>query len=67
MIPTNSAPIRINKKVEFRNASTRKSTELTGFFENITNIHVVIKNAANKKKEPTRNIIYIYCPFLNFH
>ena len=28
-----------------------------GFFENITNIQVVIKNVANKKKEPTKNII----------
>ena len=67
MIPTNSAPIRINKKVEFRKASTRNKTELTGFFENITNIQVVIKNVANKKKEPTKNIIYIYCPVLGSH
>jgi predicted HAD superfamily Cof-like phosphohydrolase len=49
-MPTNSAPIRINRKVELRKASTRNKTELTGFFEKITKMHVVIKNAANKKK-----------------
>ena len=63
MMPTNSAPIRINRKVEFRKASTKNKTELTGFFEKITKMHVVIKNAANKKKEPTKNIICICCPF----
>ena len=58
-MPTNSAPIRINKKVEFKKARTRNNTELTGFFEKITNIQVVTRNAENKKKEPTRNIICI--------
>tara|TARA_Y100001947_G_scaffold106951_1_gene91535 strand:+ start:1105 stop:1281 length:177 start_codon:yes stop_codon:yes gene_type:complete len=58
-MPTNSAPIRINKKVEFKKARTRNNTELTGFLEKITNIQVVTRNAENKKKEPTRNIICI--------
>ncbi len=58
-MPTNSAPIRINKKVEFKKARTRNNTELTGFFEKITKIQVVMRNAENKKKEPTRNIICI--------
>ena len=57
MMPTNSAPIRMNRKVEFRKASTRNRTELTGFFEKITKMHVVIKNAANKKKEPTKKSV----------
>ena len=58
-MPTNSAPIRMNKKVEFKKARTRNNTELTGFFEKITKIQVVTRNAENKKKEPTRNIICI--------
>ena len=58
-MPTNSAPISINKKVEFKKARTRNNTELTGFFEKITNMHVVTRKAENKKKEPTKNIICI--------
>ena len=48
IIPTNSAPIKMNKKVEFKKAKTKNKTELTGFFEKITNIHVAIKNDAKK-------------------
>ena len=42
IMPTNSAPMRINKKVEFKKARTRNNTELTGFFEKITNIPQVL-------------------------
>ena len=59
IMPTNSAPMRINKKVEFKKARTWNNTELTGFFEKITNMHVVTRKAENKKKEPTKNIICI--------
>ena len=48
MMPTNSAPIRMNRKVELRKANTRNKTELTGFFEKMTEIHVTIKNDAKK-------------------
>tara|TARA_B100000900_G_scaffold330154_1_gene290635 strand:- start:197 stop:343 length:147 start_codon:yes stop_codon:yes gene_type:complete len=48
MIPTNSAPININKNVEFKKAITRKRTELTGFLEKITDKQVIIKKDANK-------------------
>ena len=48
IIPTNSAPIKINKKVEFKKAKTRNKTELTGFFEKMTEMHVIIKKDAKK-------------------
>ena len=48
MIPTNSAPIRINKKVELRKANTKNKTELTGFFEKTTEIQVITKKEANR-------------------
>ena len=48
IIPTNSAPIKINKNVEFKKAKTKNKTELTGFFEKMTEIHVTIKNDAKK-------------------
>jgi hypothetical protein len=47
-MPTNSAPIKINKNVEFKKAKTKNKTELTGFFEKITEIHVITKKEANK-------------------
>ena len=40
--------IKINKKVEFKKAKTKNKTELTGFFEKMTEIHVTIKNDAKK-------------------
>ena len=48
IIPTNSAPIKINKKVEFKKAKTKNKTELTGFFEKMTDMHVIIKKDAKK-------------------
>ena len=48
MIPTNSAPIRIKRKVEFRKAKTKNKTELTGFFEKMTEMHVITRKEANK-------------------
>ena len=38
----------MNKKVEFKKAKTKNKTELTGFFEKITEMHVTIKNDAKK-------------------
>ena len=66
MIPTNSAPIRMNRKVELRKANTRNKTELTGFFEKITKMHVVIKNAANKKKSQLKTLSVFAVPFKIF-
>ena len=48
MIPTNSAPIRIKRKVEFRKARTKNRTELTGFLEKMTEMHVITRKEANK-------------------
>jgi hypothetical protein len=38
----------MNRKVELRNANTKNKTELTGFFEKITEIHVITRKEANR-------------------
>ena len=48
IIPTNSAPINMKRNVEFKKANTKNKTEFTGFFENITDKQVAIKNDENK-------------------
>ena len=48
IIPTNSAPISMKRNVEFKKARTKNKTELTGFFEKITDKQVAIKKDANK-------------------
>ena len=50
-IKVSEAPIKIikiNKKVEFKKAKTKNKTELTGFFEKMTEMHVTIKKDAKK-------------------
>ena len=48
MIPTNSAPIKINKNVELRKARIKNKTEFTGFFEKITDRLLKIRRIAKK-------------------
>ena len=48
IMPTNSAPIKINKNVELRKARIKNKTELTGFFEKITDRLLKMRKIAKK-------------------